>query len=72
MMKYYIYKAGNANGSLIRVDMDSNPVVLERLLDGKWVFSPAIIGITGLGSNGDAYVEITEQEARKIEREETS
>ena len=46
-MEYYIYMI-EIEGSLRRVDMNSSPVVLERWDDGKWIFSPETIAVTGL------------------------
>jgi len=64
-MEYYIYMIDEIEGSLRRVDMNSSPVVLERWDDGKWIFSPETIAVTGLGSDADNYKEITKQEAEK-------
>ena len=66
-MRYYFYMVDNTIGSLRRVDMDSDPIVLERWVAtaDKWVLSPETIAITGLGSDADAYKEITKQEAEK-------
>lgn len=64
-MQYYFYMAGKVIGSLRRVDMKANPIVLERWNAGKWVFSPETIAITGLGSDANLYKEITKEEADK-------
>ena len=66
-MKYYIYMIEDVAGSVFRVDMDSDPIVLERwdVATQKWVFSPETIAVTGLGSDADNYKEITKQEAEK-------
>ena len=64
-MEYYIYMIDEIEGSLRRVDMNSSPVVLERWDDGKWIFSPETIAVTGLGSDADNYKEITKREAEK-------
>ena len=64
-MKYYIYMVDKTEGSLRRVDMDSDPIVLERWVDGKWVFSPETIGVRGFASDADNYKEITKQEAEE-------
>lgn len=55
----------DVEGSLRRVDMDSKPIVLERWHDGKWVFSPETLAVTGLASDADNYKEISKQEAEK-------
>ena len=66
-MQYYFYMVDNTIGSLRRVDMNSDPIVLERWIAkaDKWVLSPETIAVTGLGSDADAYKEITKQEAEK-------
>ena len=64
-IKYYFYVMGDVVGSLRRVDMESTPIVLERWDDGKWVFSPETIAMTGLGSDAENYQEITKKEAEK-------
>ncbi|MBA7703803.1 hypothetical protein ES703_112597 [subsurface metagenome] len=64
-MEYYIYMIDEIEGSLRRVDMNSSPVVLERWDDGKWIFSPETIAVTGLGSDADNYKKITKREAEK-------
>lgn len=64
-MKYYIYMIEDVVGSLLRVDMDSSPIVLERWDGEKWVFSPETIAVTGLASDADNYKEITKREAEK-------
>ncbi|GAG25357.1 unnamed protein product [marine sediment metagenome] len=57
-MKYYVYMIDKVKGSLRRVDMDSDPIVLERWDGREWVFSPETIAVTGLGSDADNYEEI--------------
>lgn len=64
-MEYYIYMIDEIEGSLRRVDMNSSPVVLERWDDGKWIFSPETIAVTGLASDSDNYKKITKREAEK-------
>ena len=64
-MEYYIYMIDEIEGSLRRVDMNSSPVVFERWDDGKWIFSPETIAVTGLGSDADNYKKITKREAEK-------
>ena len=66
-MKYYFYMAGDTIGSLRRVDFDSDPIILERWDEEakEWVFSPDTIAITRLGSDADAYKEISKQGAEK-------
>jgi len=64
-MEYYIYMIEEIEGSLRRVDMNSSPVVLERWDDGKWIFSPETIAVTGLASDADNYKKITKREAEK-------
>ena len=63
--------AGDTIGSLRRVDFDSDPIILERWDEEakEWVFSPDTIAITGLGSDADAYKEISKQEAEKYIKE---
>ena len=63
-MRYYIYMIEDVSGSLFRVDMDSDPIILERWDGKKWVFSPNTIGIFGFASDADNYIEIT-KEARE-------
>ena len=69
-MKYYFYMFGDTIGSLNRVDFDSDPIVLEwwDAKNRKWVFSPELIGITGLASDADAYKEISKEEAGKYKK----
>jgi len=62
-MKYYFYMVGKTIGSLRRTDMDAKPIVLERWEDGKWVFAPETLAVTGLGGDADNYEEITKREA---------
>lgn len=57
-MKYYIYMIDDVAGSLRRVNLNSNPIVLERWDGKKWVFSPETIAVTGLSSDADNYKEI--------------
>jgi len=64
-MEYYFYMVDSVIGSLRRVDMNANPIVLERWVDGKWVFCAETIAVTGLGSDADNYKKITKQEAEK-------
>ena len=64
-IKYYFYMLGDVIGSLRRVDMEATPIVLERWDDGKWVFSPETLAVTGLASDADNYKEISKQEAEK-------
>ncbi len=66
-IKYYFYMIDNVIGSLKRVNLDSDPIILERwdAETRKWIFSPETIAITGLGSDADSYKEISKQEAEK-------
>jgi len=64
-MKYYLYIIEGVVGSLFRVDLDANPIILERWAQGKWVFDPETLAVTGLASDADNYKEITKQEAEK-------
>ncbi len=65
---YYIYMIEDVAGSLRRVDMDSDPIVLERWDGEKWVFSPETIAVRGFASDADNYKEITKQEAEKYKK----
>jgi len=71
-MKYYLYILGDEKGSLMRADLDSNPIVLDRRDHNtrSWVFTPSMISITGLGSDDYAYNEISKQKADKIIKKE--
>lgn len=55
-------------GSLRRVNMESDPIVLERWDGEEWVFSPGTIGLTGLASDADDYKEVSKAEADKYKR----
>ncbi len=67
-IKYYIYMIEDVVGSLFRVDLDANPIILERWADRKWVFDPETIAVTGLASDADNYKEITKKEAEKYKK----
>ena len=64
-MKYYFYVSGDTIGSLRRVNMESDPIILERWDGEKWVFSPDTIGVTGLASDADEYKEVSKKDAEK-------
>ena len=68
-MRYYVYAIDGVVGSLRRVDMNSNPVVLERWDGKKWIFSPETIAITGFASDADNYKEITKRVAEEYIKE---
>ena len=73
-MKYYLYMIGKAAGSLRRVDLDPDVLILDRRDHKKrrWISTPSMISITGLGSDADAFKEISKREADEIiKREET-
>jgi len=68
-MKYYFFMLDDkAIHALKRVDLEADPIVLERwdTESRKWIFSPETISITGLGSDADLYKEITLQEAESF------
>ena len=67
-IKYYIYTIEEVEGSLMRVDLESSPITLERWDGKKWVFDPETLAVTGLASDADNYKEITKQEAEKYKK----
>jgi hypothetical protein len=66
-MRYFVYKAGGKIGSLRRVDMKSDPVVLQRWDGKKWVWSPGSIdAVSGFASDTRDYHEVTAAKAKEI------
>ena len=71
-MKYYLYMIGKVVGSLRRVDLDPDVLILDRRdhRTRTWIPTPSMISITGLGSDADAFKEISKQEADRIIKKE--
>ena len=63
---------GDKLGSIRRVDMQADPVVLERWDDEKkaWVWSPSsVVAVSGFASDTLGYREMTADEAQKATNE---
>ena len=66
-MRYFVYKAGEKIGSLRRVNMAADPVVLQRWDGKKWIWSPSSIdAVSGFASDTGNYQEVTAAKAKEI------
>lgn len=68
-MRYFIrYSASGIPWNLRRLDMESDPVVLERwdFKTGSWVWDAKVLdAVSGFSEWEPDYVEITEEEAKE-------
>ncbi|MBA7521146.1 hypothetical protein ES705_13249 [subsurface metagenome] len=64
-MKYYIYMIENIVGSIIRIDLEANPIVLERFNRKRWYFDPEVLNALGMSSDCTNYEEITKRGAEQ-------
>jgi len=64
-MQYYFYMSESDIISVHRVDLEAEPIVLERW-DGKaWKWHPATLDVIGFSSNAFNFEETTKAKAEK-------